>query len=346
MKIAFFTYPSAFQNVGGGEMQLLKTKEYLERAGTTVHFFDPWKDKIEDYDILHVFSSVKDCLGLVEVAKARGVKVAISPVLWTDLRRAVFTDGSFKTKAEFVARHLTKVLFPSWPSARRKLLVLSDLVFPNSEMEKEQIARLFAVPRERIKVVYNGVDPEFLAPDPSLFRAKYGNEPFILGVGRVEPRKNQLNLIRAVKKIGRQRLILIGSPVSGYENYFAKCQKEGIGFATFIPTLENKDPLLKSAYGACGLFVLQGWFETPGLAALEAALAGAKIIVTKGGSTREYFEDHVDYVDPSSPEDIAQKIVKNLAIERNGFLKDHVLNNFTWEKTIKKLVGLYKEMLR
>ena len=170
MKVAFFTYPSAFQNIGGGEIQLLKTKEYLEKEGAKIDLFDPWKGKIEDYDILHIFSSVKDCLGLVEVAKKRNAKVVISPVLWSDLRRALFTDGSFKMKADLTARHIAKVLLPMYPSARRKLLLAADLVFPNSEIEKEQIAKLFAIPRKKIEVVYNGVDREFADADPSLFR--------------------------------------------------------------------------------------------------------------------------------------------------------------------------------
>ena len=80
------------------------------------------------------------------------------------------------------------------------------------------------------------------------------------------------------------RLVLIGSPVSGYEEYFNECKKLGGGFTTFIPTMRHEDPLLRSAYAACDLFVLQGWFETPGLVAMEAALAGAQDVTVKTDS--------------------------------------------------------------
>jgi glycosyltransferase involved in cell wall biosynthesis len=344
MKVAFFTYPAAFQNIGGGEVQLLKTKEYLEREGVRVDFFDIWRGRIENYDLLHVFGSVKDCLGLVEVAKSRGVKVALSPVLWSDMRRALFTDGSIKTKVDFTLRHVTKVLLPAFPSERRKLLLLSDIIFPNSEMEKKQIARLFAIPSEKIKVVHNGVSPDFSDSDPGVFQARHGKTPFILSVGRIEPRKNQLNLIRAVRGIPGARLVLIGNPVSGYETYAEKCRKEGGTFTEFLPTLSHEDTVLKSAYAACSVFVLPGWFETPGLVALEAALAGAVVVATKGGSTREYFEDSVDYLDPSSPEDIRQKIVRNLERPKRSGLKERVLAHFTWDKVARQTLSYYDKI--
>lgn len=343
MKVAFFTYPAAFQNVGGGEVQLLKTKEYLEKRGVRVDLFDAWRDRIEDYDILHIFGSVKDCLGLARVAKARGVKVAVSPVLWSSLRRALHTDGSAVEKAGLAARHLTKVLFPFFPSSRRKLLLISDGLFPNSEAEKEHLARLFAVPKERIHPVPNGVDAAFANAEPSAFRARVGNEPFVLCVGRLEPRKNQLNLIRAMRGGGR-RLVLIGSPVSGYETYDEKCRREGEGFVTFLETLKHGDPLLASAYAACGLFVLPGWFETPGLAALEAALAGAKLLVTEVGSTREYFGNRVLYLDPANVGDIRRKIEAAWNLPANGELQRHVRQSFTWEKVAEKQETLYKEL--
>lgn len=345
MKIAFFTYPAAFQNIGGGEIQLLKTKEYLEKEGLRIDFFDMWTGKIENYDLLHVFGSVKDCLGLVRVAKKRKVKVVISPVFWSDFRRALFSDGGLMTKTDLFMRHLTKIVCPIFPSLRRNLLLESDLILPNSEMEKRQLARLFAVTSQKMRVVYNGVDEEMANGDPRLFRSQHGDEPFILSVGRVEPRKNQLNLIRAVKKIKGVKLILIGSAVSGHEGYDEKCRKEGQGFATFIPTLPHSDPLFRSAYAACEVFVAPGWFETPGLVALEAALAGAKMVVTKGGCTREYFADHIDYVDPSSVNDIYDKISSNLKKLPDPRLKRHIANHFTWRKSAQATLQSYHELI-
>lgn len=343
MKVTFFTYPSAFQNVGGGEVQLMMTREYLEKSGQRVDLFDPWKSRVEDYDLIHVFSSVKDCLPLVRIAKSRGVKVVTSPVLWSDWRRALFAEG-LRQKVDLFLRHSSKALWPSFPSARRSLLLASDLLFPNSETEKKHIARLFAVPASKLRVVPNGVERRFAEADPALFRARYGDGPFVLGVGRLEPRKNQLNLIKGLKDAGH-KLLLIGSPVTGYEGYARACEEAGKGFVTFLPTVRHDDPLLASAYAACSAFVLQGWFETPGLAALEAALAGARLAVTSGGSTREYFGGKVEYLDPSSPADIRRAVAAALRRPADASLKDLILARYTWEAVARETLAGYKEAL-
>ncbi len=343
MKVAFFTYPAAFQNIGGGEVQLLMTREYLQKAGQPVDLFDPWNSRVEDYDILHVFSSVKDCLGLVLTAKSRGVKVVTSPVLWSDWRRALFAEGA-RQKTDLLIRHFSKVVFPAFPSSRRRLLLASDALFPNSETECKHISRLFAVPASKMRAVPNGVERRFADAEPAAFREKYGKDPFILGVGRLEPRKNQLSLIKAVKGSG-QKLILIGSPVTGYETYARECEQAGEGFTVFLPTLRHEDPMLASAYAACSVFVLQGWFETPGLAALEATLAGARLAVTSGGSTREYFGKSVDYLDPSSVTDIRRKIDAASRRATDPALKNHILSRFTWEAVARETLAGYRHVL-
>lgn len=345
MKLAFFTYPEAFQNIGGGEIQLLKTKEFLERAGQPVHLFDLWKDRVESFDFIHIFSSVGDTLGVAKAARSRGVAVGVSPVLWSDWHRALHTDGSVRLKADLLLRHAMKVLAPTFPSARRSLLLTADALFPNSEIEKKQIQRLFAIPGHKIHVVYNGVDSEFSRADAEIFRQKYPGKPFILCVGRIEPRKNQLNLIMALQQIQGIRLVLIGSPVSGYESYYDACQREGRDFTEFIPTLSHQDALLKSAYAACETLVLPAWFETPGLAALEGALAGAKIVLTQGGSTREYFGDRVLYCDPASRRSIRQAIEASRRLEPDHSLKHHVEKHYIWERVAERYLEVYQRVL-
>ena len=332
MKIAFFTYPSAFQNVGGGEVVLLKLREYLSKKSVQIDLFDPWKSRVEDYDVIHVFGSVKDCLGLIRVADTKHVPVVTSPVLWSDPSMGF----------SFFVRHAIKFLFPAFPSERREILMRSSLLFPNSEMEKKHIHRYFAVPLEKMKVIYNGVDKSFADTNPSLFRSKYGTYPFVLSVGRIEPRKNQLNLIRAMKSLKNTRLVLIGDPVSDYQAYYQSCRQEGEGFTEFIPAIAHGDPLLKSAYTACSLFALQGWFETPGLVALEAGLAGANLAVTAGGSTKEYFGTKVEYLEPRNPGQMSQVILKNLNKPKDTALQKYIMENFTWDKIADHYIAAYQ----
>ncbi|MBF0215744.1 MAG: glycosyltransferase [Candidatus Omnitrophica bacterium] len=343
LKVAFFVYPSAFQNKGGGEILLENLEKYLKLAGVDVRRFDTWNDKIEDYSILHVFGAVKECLPLMRVGRSRGVKVVLESIFWSDYRRAFCEEGTFIKKAEEVIRHTLKVLCPVFPSGRKKMFDTADVIIPNSEGEAAQISRLFGIPRDKMRVVANGVDKVFFAAEPEIFIKSYGISDFILSVGRIEPRKNQLNLIRAVKGSGRE-LVLIGEAVSGYEWYMEACRKEAGENVRFLGRLDHGSGMLRSAYAACGVFVLPAWFETPGLAALEAGLAGAKLAVTDGGSTREYFKDMALYLRPDSPDDIRDKIETAFRSPKTDLLRQYIMSDLTWEKIALKTAHVYKTL--
>lgn len=343
MKVAFYSYPSAFQNPGGGEVQLLKTMEYLAAAGVEVKLFDQWKDRLEDYDILHVFGSVKDCLGLMRTAKNKGVKIALSTIFWSSFKRAVYEGRTPAGKTELFIRHLAKLMAPVLPSGRRRTMMLSDILLPNSEMEAAQLVRLFKVSRDKIKVVPNGIDERFLTATPDEFTGKYGVSDFVLAVGRIEPRKNQLNLIKALKGMGR-KLVIIGEAVSDYAWYCDECRKAAENDVRFLGGMKHESGLLASAYAACKVFAVPGWFETPGLAALEAAAAGAGIAVTRYGSTIEYFREDAAYFDPSNIKDIraAVQAASEISAERKTRLKKRIMEQYLWQNVAEETLRGYK----
>src|SRR3989338_8858482 len=156
--IYFYVYPSAFQSPGGGEVLLLKTKEYLEKQGVEAHLFDMWNDRLNEGDLLHVFGSVKEALGLMETAKTKGVKIIHSPIIWYNWQSTFQIAYPFKDRVLCVLRQMAKTFFPMIPSERKKMMQLADVVLAGSLMEAEQISRYFLIPKERIKVVPYGVD--------------------------------------------------------------------------------------------------------------------------------------------------------------------------------------------
>ncbi|MBP7216243.1 MAG: glycosyltransferase [Candidatus Omnitrophica bacterium] len=344
MNVAFYSYPSAFQNPGGGEVQLLKTKQAIEKLGVTVRLFDQWNDKLQDFDVIHIFGSVKDCVGLMQTAKNLKVKIAISSIFWSSFKRALHESKNPKKRLEFMARHAAKVLLPVFPSARRKTMMLADIVLPNSLAEARQLRRLFALPQEKISVVPNGVDERFSEASAESFKKKFKLENFILAVGRIEPRKNQLNLIKALRHL-KQDLVIVGDPVSDYADYYRVCKKEAGANVHFLGAIDHEGELLASAYAACAVFVAPGWFETPGLAALEAGLAGAKLAVTACGCTREYFLSHAEYFDPARVSDIANAITQALKKPSSTTLKDHIMQHYTWDKVGQRTLEAYQRII-
>jgi glycosyltransferase involved in cell wall biosynthesis len=344
MRIAFFAYPHSFQVPGGGEILLLKTKEFLEKKGISVKLFNQWEDKLKDFDILHVFGSVKDCLGLMEAAKPLGVKVVLSPVFWSTLNRALHEYGGINKKLNMAVRHLAKAVFPVLPSSRRRMLEVADIILPNSKAEVNQLVKLFAIDKNKVHVCYLAADERFSRAKPDEFIARFGLNDFILSVGRIEPRKNQLNLIKALKGC-EKKLVIIGNIVLGYEKYYEECKRLGGDDVLFINNINHENTILASAYAAAKVFVLQGWFETPGLVALEAGLAGCNLAVTNAGSTREYFTDYAEYFNPANTKSIKTAIEHAIKKDKTDELKKHILNNFTWEKYAEENIKVYNQLI-
>ncbi len=232
---------------------------------------------------------------------------------------------------------------PRWPSWRRALLQAADAILPNSQAEARQLVRLFGVDPGRIHVVPNGVEPRLAYASPDRFRARYGAEPFVLYAGRVEPRKNVLGLIRAVRPLGMPTVVL-GEAPPGHESYALACRRAGGDAVRWLGGVDHHDPMLASAYAAARVFALPSWFETPGLAALEAALAGAAVVLTPFGCTREYFGGRVEYARPDRPDSIARAVAQAWRAGADPDLAAHVAAHFLWSNAARRTAEVYDQV--
>src|SRR6185312_14841524 len=199
----------AFQAPGGGENQLIQTGRHLEEQGVRVRPFSPWTDRLEEARLLHLFGMSREGLELARVARSCRVPVVLSPICW-------FEPGALRALAPTAAGGLFDMakwsgrrLIPALPSWRKELIDLAAAILPNSEAEARQLIRLFRARSRRIHVVPNGVDTRFRSVRGSERAADY-----VLYVGRIEPRKNVLGLVRATRTC-RLPLVVIGDPVPG-----------------------------------------------------------------------------------------------------------------------------------
>jgi glycosyltransferase involved in cell wall biosynthesis len=344
MKIFFYSYPWGFQKKGGGEIQLLKTKEYLEKIGVEVKLFNQWEDKLEECNILHIFGSVKDCLGLIKIAKRLKVKVCLSSIFWTDIRRFMGEVG-IKNKINAFSHHITKAIVPFVCSERGKLFKLADLILPNSASEAYQIKRYFFIKKNNFFIVPNGVDERFQYANADEFVKKYNLKEFILYVGRIEPRKNQLGFIRAMRGFKKFPIVFVGDYTLEHKYYYEICQKEKASNMYFLGYIEHESSLFASMYAAAKIFCLTSWFETPGLAALEAALAGKNIVITPYGSTKDYFKEWAFYARPYRYKEIRENIERAIDTPFNEMMRKYILENFLWSKVAEKTLEGYKILL-
>jgi len=321
MKVLFNTYPMAFHTPGGGEVQLKAYLRSLAELGIEVSLFDPWNPRLMDFDLVHFFSCVGGSFHFCNFVKNLGIPLVTSSSLW-------ITEE-------------TKHLYPY--EEIRMQLNIADRVIANSNIECDTLSEVFDMPRDKFSAVYNGVDSVFFDPiDPNLFRNAFKVAgKFVLNVGNIEPRKNQLSLVKAMKMFPNETLVFIGHIRD--EDYASEVFRLGGGQVKYITPIDHLDPLLRSAYAACELFCLPSTLETPGLAALEASCVTNKIAITQVGSTKEYFGSDVAYLDPYSVDSICLAI--DQAKRKDLQFSADAVRALPWQSATKDLVNVYTDVL-
>lgn len=318
LNVLFNTWQGAFFNEGGGEIQLKKSREYLEKLGYRVDLYDMWSPQ-KDFDIFHQFSIQYGVNFVVDSYKALGYKIALSPIMW---------DLPSNDDPYFF--HI------------KNLLEKSDVLLTNSDLESKKLAETFDLNIDKFHKTRNSIADEYCTTTTTRnFKKEFGIVgDFVLSVANIDRRKNTHNLIQACAEIGVQ-FVSVGHVRDA--PYFASFRDE---FSNFhhVGNIDDID-LLKSAYQQCQLFALPSLCETPGIAALEAASQGAKVMVTEQGAAPEYFEDMVSYVNPYDLNSIVDGLRLEVRKDRDNSLQRHVLEKFTWDKTALDIIGGYNKTL-
>ncbi len=328
MKVLFATYPMAFHTPGGGEVQLDAYRRHLPAHGAAVTLMNPWRPRFLDHDVFHFFSCVGGSHHLCAFVKELGLPLVVSSSLWlTERTKGDYPIGEIRTQ-----------------------LGLADRVIVNSDLEGETLGRVLDLPREKFVTVYNGVDERaFTRGSAPAFRRRFDlSEPFVLNVGNIEPRKNQVRLAEAMRAFPDHKLVLIGHARDA--SYLEDVLAVGGDQVRYLGPLPPRSAALRDAYRACAAFALPSMLETPGLAALEAAAQDAPLVLTREGSAREYFGDAASYVDPGATDEIAAGLRHALAVGRAQSDGDTpqlalVRARFTWNQTLASLVPVYEGIL-
>jgi glycosyltransferase involved in cell wall biosynthesis len=342
MNICLASYQSVMLLRGGPRTQIQQTGTELEKLGVNVTLFESWREFQKDkIDLVHFFGANIGTYHLAREISHLGIPIAVSPIFYS------LHNPRFIRAALGFNRFIRKLFKGFWMDYGLTADICSwaSAVLPNTEREGQLLVDSIGISSDKIIVIPNGVDERFYRADKSVFNEKYNIENFILNVGHIGPRrKNVLNLIRALEGIDVPAVI-IGRFENSEDGRACLEKAKRNPRLLIIDSLPNDSDLLASAYAACDVFALPSLFETPGIAALEAALTGAKIVITKYGGTEEYFGTHAEYVDPKSVENIQKGIMTALTKEKNNDLRLHIKEHFLWSEVAKKTLHVYERIL-
>jgi glycosyltransferase involved in cell wall biosynthesis len=265
------------------------------------------------------------------------------PRLWTHLRlSAELLLARPRPDVLFVPAHVLPVLHPlpavvtvhdlgyhhfpdAHPPRQRQYLEWStrfsargaSQLLADSRATAADLARLYAVPPEKITVVYPGRDEALGPADPAPVRARYGlRADYVLHVGTLQPRKNLLRLMDAVSALREQgqavHLVLAGRAGWLAAPILARA-RELAGVVQVLDYVPDAD--LPGLYAGARAFAFPSLYEGFGFPILEALACETPVVCANTSSLPELAGDAALLVDPTDTAALTEALRRVLTDE-------------------------------
>jgi len=345
---------NAFTQRGGDTIVMERLAEGLTRRGIEVAFDPDNRADIRQYDLCHLFNFATPEL---TEALARQSHSIGQPFVVT----ALYEDWPrFYNQMQLYYQALAAYVEAGQPKQSwAQLAHAASSVPPHARLENgwtaKHAAALLATGEAergtlisdygteiRVEINHVGCDIGSSRADNSLFFDKYRIEDFVLCVGRLETRKNQLMLLKALEDSDIPLVFATGG-FTYQPEYAAACKKfRRRGKTHFLERLSPEE--LSSAFSASRVHALASWYELPGIVSLEAARLGANVVVTEYGTSRDYFGELAFYAQPNKPEDIFNAVTAAFHRPKSESLKAHV-ERYTWDNSSSEVLAVYQSLL-
>jgi len=193
----------------------------------------------------------------------------------------------------------------------------ADVVIAVSECTKRDIIHFFGIPEEKIKVVYQGCNPDFGKPISEKILAetahKYGiSANYLLYTGSIEPRKNLMLVVRALKNLHEEiHLVAVGRKTDYQRIVEQYAENEGltnrIHILNSVPTAD-----LPAIFRQASVFCYPSFYEGFGIPIIEALSSGIPVIAATGSCLEEAGGADSIYVNPADDKELAEAVMKIL----------------------------------
>jgi len=365
MKIVMISRASLFSSPGGDTVQLQSTAKYLRLLGIEVDI-KLANEKIHylNYDLIHFFNIIRPSDILIHISES-GLPYLVSTI-YVDYseyesknRKGVLKLLSFMVSAytleyiKTIGRALLngekinsiEYLILGQEASIKKVMANAKCLLPNSLSEYQRLTKDFQI-EKTFEVIPNAVDINTFTAFDRLKTPNYDKyKDSIICVGRIEGRKNQLNVIKAIKNTSF-RLFIIGKPSPNNIKYYEACRKEAENTTNIYFEEHLAQNELVFIYNQAKVHVLASWFETTGLVSLEAALCGCNIVVTAKGDTEEYFKNYAYFCNPANINSINEAITKAYYADFDNDFKETILKKYTWQVAAHKTLEAYTKVLK
>ena len=357
MKVALITRSTLFTTRGGDTVQVEETARQLIKLGVDARILLANQDiNNGDFDLLHFFNITRPATILKHILHSK-LPFVVSPI-WIDysnydkFHRQGLSGMGFRLLspgrieyAKTIARWIKgkddrppfSYLQRGQQKSIREILGRASLLLTNSEAEYNEIKRHYPQLPTHV-VVYNGINEKLFTPLEGIQKEK----DLVICAARIEGIKNQYHLIKALNNTSF-RLILIGNAAPNQLDYYRACRRIAASNIQFIDYLPQEE--LVNYYRRACVHVLPSWYESCGLASLEAAVSGCRVVVTKNGFASEYLGEDAFYCDPASPNSILEAVKKAAAADTSIEFQKRILSLYTWPRAASQTLEAYKKVL-
>lgn len=361
LRIMFLSRTTLFSVPGGDTTQVLKTAEALRDLGCEVEVSTELSPDMSRVDLAHLFNITRPqetYLQAIAASKQR-IPVVLSPIyvdfteydqhartglggrLLKHLSPALGQTAKIAGRMVFnreYNRGTFVVLATGYRRAQKRLIAMASILLPNSQSEMRRMEEDFPSARGKPwAFVPNAIDSNIFDPDKAQPIEELRD--CVMCVGRIEGRKCQLELVRALKDTNL-RVVLIGKPAPNQVQYFEQIKREMGPTVTLLGEVPHEE--LARYYASCRVHALVSWMETTGLSSLEAGVMGANLVITDKGDTRDYFGDLAYYCCPDSLLSVREAVLAAYHAPRSNALRERILERYTWRKAAEATLAAYK----
>lgn len=345
--------PNVFSQRGGDTTVLERLSKGLIDKGVHVQVDADGAVSPVGFDIVHLFNFATPTITQEYATRAKNAGVPyVVTTLYEDVAEFHYQSHYVANKIIDYVRHgqvegswtLTQGELAALPRAARfpadEIARHAAALFPNGKGEANALRRDFpqATDVREIPLGYEIGSTQ----GPELFEQTYGVKDFVLCVGRLESRKNQLMLLKALETSDLP-VVLAAGGFSYQPEYEAAVRAFKRSGKTIILGRIDAE-MLSSAYAACRTHVLPSWYELPGLVTLEAASRGKNIVVTRTGTTADYVADKAFYCAPWDADSIASAVcAAYYSPAKQGLIE--MATSFSWARAIEQTIAAYAQIV-
>lgn len=231
---------------------------------------------------------------------------------------------------------------------------VADLVIAISEQTKCDLVDLMHVPEEKIRVVYQSCDPIFWNPPSATLPPSHSAiqlpERYIIAVGTVEERKNQVAAVRALALLPEDVcLVVVGRPRGHYPQQVRRVAKE-LGVDHRVIFLQNAvfsdfPALYRGAVASVYMSVFEGF----GIPVLESLCCDCPVVTSNVSSMPEAGGDAALYAAPDDYRTLAahlSRLLSDPAFRNSQIEKGRTQRlRFAPEKVSQDMLALYRSLL-